>query len=73
MTLVLFGWLTTQTYFKDMTDLDIRKTLYSEKMAQAEEELPPFGIIDTGLGGNSQGIVDNNGDRWYGEDDGLTL
>jgi hypothetical protein len=73
MTLVLFGWLTTQTYFKDMTDLDIRKTLYSDKMAQAEEELPPFGIIDTGLGGNSQGIVDNNGDRWFGADDGLTL
>ena len=69
MCLVLFGWLTTQTYFKDMTDLDIRKSLYQEKMKHAEEDLPPFGVIDTGLNIQNQGFVDGDGDRWFNADD----
>jgi len=69
MCLVLFGWLTTQTYFKDMTDLDIRKSLYQEKMKHAEEDLPPFGVIDTGLNTQNQGFVDSDGDRWFNADD----
>jgi hypothetical protein len=74
MCLVLFGWLTTQTYFKDMTDLDIRKSLYQEKIQHAEEDLPPFGIIDTGLNIEKQGFVDGEGNRWFdADDDGLRL
>ena len=28
MTLVIFSWLVQQQYFKDLTDLDIRKQMY---------------------------------------------
>lgn len=45
MTLVLFGWLTTNTYFKDLTNVDIRKRLYEEKMMDIQDNLTPFGFI----------------------------
>ena len=47
-----------------MTDLDIRKSLYKEKMKHAEEDLPPFGIIDTGLN-QSDTFTDEDGDVWH--------
>jgi hypothetical protein len=62
MTLVLFAWCTSQNYFKELTDLDIRTKLYQEKMAQIEEDLAPFGFIDDGLGEDT--FVDNEGTRW---------
>jgi hypothetical protein len=49
MCMVLFGWLTTQSYFKDMTNMDIRKTVFDEKLKQLEEEMTPFGVIDDGI------------------------
>jgi hypothetical protein len=48
MTLVLFAWLTTNPYFRDLTDIDIREKIYHQQMTQIEEELTPFGIIDDG-------------------------
>lgn len=45
MTLVLFGWLTTNTYFKDLTNVDIRQRLYNEKMMEIQDTLTPFGFI----------------------------
>ena len=32
MTLVIFSWLVQQQYFKDLTDLDIRKQMYKDQM-----------------------------------------
>jgi hypothetical protein len=40
MCCVLFAWLTSQAYFKELTNFDIRKRLYDEKMRQMEEEMP---------------------------------
>lgn len=39
MCLVLFSWLVTQPFFRDLTDVDIRKRLYEDKMRQIEEQL----------------------------------
>jgi len=46
--LVMFGWLTTQDYFKDLVNLDIRKRLFEEKLKKLEEDLTPFGFLDSG-------------------------
>lgn len=46
--LVMFGWLTTQEYFKDLVNLDIRKRLFEEKLKKLEEDLTPFGFLDSG-------------------------
>ncbi len=49
MTLVLFSWLTAQSYFKDLNDVNMRQLMYQNKMKQIEEELTPFGFIDDGI------------------------
>lgn len=46
--LVIFGWLTTQEYFKDLVNLDVRKRLFEEKLKKLEEDLTPFGFLDSG-------------------------
>ena len=62
ITLVIFAWLTNQGYYKELTDIDLREKMYSEKMKEIEESYLPFGIIDDGLG--EEEIVDNEGNRW---------
>jgi len=49
MTLVLFGWLSTQPYFKDLSSMDIRKDIYQDTITKLEEEMTPFGFIDDGV------------------------
>jgi len=43
--LVMFGWLTTQDYFKELVNLDVRKRLFEEKLKKLEEDLTPFGFL----------------------------
>ena len=62
MTLVLFSWLTTQEYFKELTDINIRKEIYGQQMNDIEADLTPFGIIDDGM--NDDSFVDSKGNRW---------
>jgi len=62
MTLVLFGWLTTQAYFKDITGSDIRKDLYEDQMKNLEEEMTPFGFVDDGS--DPTGFTDGSGTAW---------
>ena len=48
-TLVLFGWLVDQQYFKELSNLNIREKLYQTKMDALDDMTIPFGIIDDGL------------------------
>ena len=48
MGLVMFGWLAKQPYFKELTDMDIRKRLSDEKMKEMESDLLPAGFVDDG-------------------------
>jgi hypothetical protein len=48
MCLVMFGWLTHQQYFKDLTELDIRKNLLEINDSLVNEDLIPFGFISGG-------------------------
>ena len=49
MSLVIFGWLTTQTYFKEIVMHDIRKQLQLEEYSQVDEEMLPVGELNDGL------------------------
>jgi hypothetical protein len=49
MTLVLFSWLTTNPYFKELNDVNLRQVMYENQMKRIEEELTPFGVIVDGL------------------------
>ena len=48
MCLVLFSWLVTNPYFKELTDVNLREALYQNKIKQIEEEMLPLGFIDDG-------------------------
>lgn len=48
MTLVLFAWLTDQTFFKDMTDINTLSRLREKSEEEIEEFLLPFGFVDDG-------------------------
>ena len=67
ITLVLFAWASTQNYFKDMTDLNIRDQLYKEKIEKLEDDLMPFGFIDAGPNDTE---VDSEGNVWKNIDNG---
>jgi hypothetical protein len=49
MTLVLFSWLTAQSYFKEITDSDVRQRLLDERNLQMDDEMLPVGELDDGL------------------------
>jgi hypothetical protein len=68
MCLVIFSWLVAQDYFKEMTDNDVRKRIYEEQKNQIEQDMAPFGFIETGLENNS--FVDIDGERWYTDEYG---
>lgn len=65
MPLVLFSWLTTNSYFKELTNVNLRKELYENRIKMIEEEVTPFGFINNGDDENDQKIVDTTGQVWY--------
>ena len=62
MPLVLFSWLTTNSYFKELTNINIRKELYETRIKMIEEEMTPFGFINNGDEENQ--LVDAGGQVW---------
>ena len=68
MCLVIFAWLVQQEYFKEMTDNDIRKRIYEEQKNQIEQDMAPFGFIETGL--EDTQFVDKDGDVWHTDEYG---
>lgn len=69
MTLVHFGWLTSQRYFKETINNDIRATLQKEQLSLMDENIVPFGYIQgyQGLPDDDFGEVDSVGDRWFAD------
>jgi len=61
MTLVIFAWMTTQKYFRDMVSHDVRKQLQLQEFSQVDEELLPIGEVDNGL---DVPFVVEGGDVW---------
>jgi hypothetical protein len=65
MTLVHFGWLAAQKYFRENINNDIRKVLQQEQLNIMDQDIVPFGVIDNGLNNNFE--QDASGDVWFDE------
>ena len=61
MSLVLFGWASTQKYIREIVNHDLRKQIQLENMNQVDEVTPPEIMIDDGLRHNLE-LMD--GDLW---------
>jgi len=48
MNLVMFGWLTTQAFFKDINMIDLRQRIYDERMKAIDNEMLPVGFLTDG-------------------------
>ena len=62
MCLVIFGWLSNQDYFKELTDSNIRNQLYHEQQNLIEQDMAPFGFVDNGMEEDYQ--QDDSGEVW---------
>ena len=63
--LFLFAWTCDQTYFKELTDMDVRQTMMREQQDALEQDMAPFGFVVTGLEDENIGsVVDEYGTRW---------
>lgn len=60
----MFAWATDQTYFKELTDNDIRKTMIKEQQDMLEQDMAPFGFIVNGIDDPFEDTVDEYGTRW---------
>tara|TARA_R110002096_G_scaffold888_1_gene4968 strand:- start:494 stop:2131 length:1638 start_codon:yes stop_codon:yes gene_type:complete len=63
--LFIFAWTCDQTYFKELTDMDIRHTMMREQQDALEQDMAPFGFVVTGLEDENIGeVIDEYGTRW---------
>ncbi len=62
--LVVFGWLSNQVYFKELTNADVRSKLYEEQANIIEQDMAPFGFLDDGINEHEEETVDEYGDVW---------
>lgn len=65
MTLVLFAWCVNQNIFRELSDTNVRKTLYEQKMDQEAEELSPIGEFPKEhYAQEAEKFVDTDGTMW---------
>ena len=62
MCLVIFSWLATTDYFRELHDSDVRLRMYQEQKEAIEADMAPFGFVSDGL--DDETFVDSEGDRW---------
>ncbi|AOV61586.1 terminase large subunit [Synechococcus phage S-WAM1] len=62
MCLVMFSWLATSDYFRELHDNDVRARMYLEQKEQIEADMAPFGFISDGL--DEESFIDPEGQVW---------
>ena len=61
----IFAWAVDQTYFKELTDNDVRKQMFRDQQDQLEQDMAPFGFVVNGLEDENVGqMVDEYGTKW---------
>ncbi len=63
MCLVIFSWLATTDYFRELHDNDVRTRMYLEQKEAIEADMAPFGFMDDGL--QEEVTVDPQGQTWH--------
>ena len=66
MCLIIFGWLSNQPYFKELSNSNIRNQMYVEQQNLIEQDMAPFGFVDNGVDTiDGEETIDEYGTRWY--------
>ena len=64
MCCVIFGWVSNQPYFKELTNTNARQQMYAEQQNLIEQDMSPFGFVDDGINEHEQTTIDEYGDVW---------
>lgn len=64
MCCVIFAWMTQQTYFKDLTNIDTRKILQAERQPQLDDEVIPFFVSTEDMDIDANTVFSVNNDKW---------
>ena len=64
MCCVMFGWLSNQPYFKELTNTNARQQMYVDQQNLIEQDMAPFGFLDDGINEHDDTTVDEYGDVW---------
>ena len=67
MCLVIFGWLSNQPFFKELSNTNARLKMYEEQKNLIEQDMAPFGFVDDGVHDpeEDEEAVDEYGTRWF--------
>jgi len=67
MCLVIFGWLSNQPFFKELSNTNARLKMYEEQKNLIEQDMAPFGFVDDGVHDPEEDkeAVDEYGTRWF--------
>jgi hypothetical protein len=63
--LIIFGWLSNQPFFKEMTNTNVRNQLYIEQEKLIEQDMAPFGFIEDGTPEEEKSFSDEYGTVWH--------
>jgi len=65
MCCVIFGWVSNQPYFKELTNTNARQQMYVEQQNLIEQDMAPFGFVDDGTPDHEQSFSDEYGTVWH--------
>ena len=58
MNLVLFSWFVSTDAFGGLSNIELKSLLYSEKIKEMEEDLPPFGVFSSPASEKTPSMLD---------------
>ena len=65
MNLVLFAWFTTTDIFQSLTNIDMKDMLYKERLKAIQDDMLPFGYVESGNYEKDKYSKDSDGNIWF--------
>ena len=65
MNLVLFAWFTTTDVFQALTNIDMKDMLYKERLKAIQDDMLPFGYVESGNYEKDKYTKDEDGNIWF--------
>jgi hypothetical protein len=69
MSLVLFGWLSSQPVFNELLDVDVKESALDDRRHKLEESMSLMGFFDDGIDDaeDDESFIDSDGQFWQAE------
>src|SRR5210317_1260811 len=65
MNLVLFAWFTSTDIFQALTNIDMKDMLYKERLKAIQDDMLPFGYVESGNYEKDKYTKDPDGNIWF--------